>query len=90
MKVGFQVSVPEALPGSGVNTAFPPAGKLERSAVSDVIAFPSGSEAVTRSVMVAFSATMAAAGADTIGARSTAIEVVAVAVRAFPVAKLTR
>src|SRR5688572_7781269 len=48
-----QVRVPEVLPAVGVNVASWPGGRLERSAVSEVIALPSGSEAVTFTVIVA-------------------------------------
>src|SRR2546426_12719661 len=46
-------------------------GSPERSAVSEPIGSPSGSEAVTWRVMAVFSATMAGAATATLGARST-------------------
>ena len=81
MKVGVQVSVPEVLPAPGVNTALCRAGRPERSAVSEVIAWPSGSAAVTLTVSWCCSPTPAVAGAVTTGGRSTVIAVVADRVR---------
>src|SRR5262245_62358571 len=64
--LGVQLSVPEVLLPFAVNVA-PEGSPL---AVSDVIACPSGSEAVTFTVSSAFSGPEAFAGAVTAGARS--------------------
>jgi hypothetical protein len=64
--VGVHVSVPLKFPAAGVNVA--PAGTPE--AVSELIAFPSGSPAITLTVSGWFSATAAVGGAVTNGALS--------------------
>ena len=79
-------------PGPGVNTALFRAGRLERSAVSDVIASPSGSAARMLTVSGLDSTPKAAAGAVTAGARSTLVTVMTVAAvpdRAFAAVKRT-
>src|SRR5437867_12297132 len=69
-EVGVQVSVPLLLSGLGENTALLPAGRLERSAVSEPTESPSGSAAVTFNAIAAFSATTTVAGEATTGGRS--------------------
>src|SRR5206468_1577582 len=76
--VGVHVRVPDVFPGSGVKRALFPAGSRERSAVSEVMGLPSGSVAVTRTVIVAPTPTRAAPVAVTTGARSTLVTVIAV------------
>src|SRR5438093_10758505 len=68
--VGVQVSVPDFWSAAGVNTALLPAGRPARLAVSEPIAWPSGSAAVTFTVIGRFRTTLAAAGAVTTGAWS--------------------
>src|SRR5262245_63485182 len=70
--LGVQLSVPEVLLPFAVNVA-PEGSPL---AVSDVIACPSGSEAVTFTVSSAFSGPEAFAGAVTAGARCRFVTVV--------------
>ena len=70
MNAGVHVSVALVLPAPGVNTALCPAGSPVRSAVSEVIASPSGSEAVMPSESGVFSAAALAAGAVSTGAPS--------------------
>src|SRR5262245_53861894 len=75
--VGVHVSVPDVLRGPGVNTALFPAGSAETSAVSDVIASPSWSAAVTFTVTCWPCGPETEAGAVTTGARSTCAIVIA-------------
>ena len=75
-----------------VNTALLPLGSADRLAVSEPIASPSVSEAVTSSVNTPFSAAVAEAGANTSGGRSelaTEIDVAAVVVSALDAVKVT-
>src|SRR2546426_55979 len=74
---GVQVRTPEALPAPGVNAAFEPAGSPERLAVSEAMAWPSGSDAVTATVTALFSRTVLVAVAVTTGARSVLATVIA-------------
>ena len=74
MKFGVQLNVPDVLAAFAVNVA--PAGS--GAAVSDAIASPSGSAALTVNVISEFSAPEAVAGAVTTGARSTLVTVIAV------------
>ena len=76
MEVGVQVSSPVVLPAPGANVA--PAVMAVPAAVSDVIASPSGSLAVTETMSSEPSFTEAVAGAVTTGARSTLLTVIAV------------
>jgi len=73
LAAGVHVSVPVVLPGPGVK--LDPAGPV---AASDVIASPSGSEAVTFTVITVPSLPLAVAGALTTGARSTLLTVTTV------------
>ena len=85
--VGVQLNVPDVLPAPAVNVA--PAGS--GAAVSEVIACPSGSAAVTVKVRSVFEGVLWFAGAVTTGARSvfvTVIAVVAEPVRAFVAVKV--
>ena len=86
--------MPEVLPAPAVNVAFRFffGSKFERSAVSEVMLWPSGSEALTTIVSRCPEVAIAVAGATTIGARSvlaTVIAVVAEAERAFEAVKVT-
>ena len=76
MNVGVQLSVPLVLPAPAANVA--PAVMAVPEAVSEVMASPSGSFAVTLTVRSEFSFTEAVAGAVTTGARSTLFTVIAV------------
>src|SRR5512138_2243274 len=67
--VGVQLKVPLVLPAPAVNVA--PVGSV--AAVSEVIASPSGSAAVTVKVISVLDAPVAVAGAVTTGARSTLV-----------------
>ena len=81
--------MPLVLPAPAVNV--PPAVMAVPEAVSEVIAWPSGSEAVTVKVISVFSFPEAVAGAVTTGARSpfvTVTFVVAEPVRAFVAVKI--
>ena len=85
--------MPEAFAASGTNDASFPAGSADRSAASEEIASPSGSDALTVTVTVLPSAIGVVAGAVTAGARSTfvtAIEVVALPAKTLPAVKVTR
>ena len=64
------------MPAPAANVA--PAVTAEPEAVSEVMASPSGSLAVTLTVRSEFSFTEAVAGAVTVGARSTLLTVIAV------------
>jgi hypothetical protein len=75
---GVHTSVPDVLPAPAVNTASWPGGRLERSAVSDAIGFPSASAAVTGTVIACPAASPTKAGAVTAGARSTLLTVITV------------
>ena len=80
------MNVPLRLPAPDVNVA-PPGSPL---ALSEVIGWPSGSAAVTVNDSVTFSAALWVAGAETTGARSTEIEVVAgLLASAFPAWNVT-
>jgi hypothetical protein len=83
VKVGVQVSVPLVFPAPAANVA--PAVMAEPVAVSEVIAGPSASDAVTLIVRSEFSFTDAVAGAVTIGGlpAATVIDVEAEPDRAF-------
>src|SRR6266853_4320082 len=86
--VGVQLNVPDVLPAPAVKVA--PVGS--GAAVSDVMASPSGSAAVTVNVMRTLEEPLTVAGAVTTGARSvfvTVIAVVAVPVMAFVAVKVT-
>jgi hypothetical protein len=90
VKVGVHEKVPDVLPAFAVNVLPVVAG--EEDAVSDVIAWPSGSDAVTVKVISVFSFPEADAGATTTGARSTAPTVTVVAAepdRAFDAVTVT-
>ena len=63
------MSVPAVFEALGKNVALLPAGRLDRSAVSPVIASPSGSVAVTFTLIVVASWPKIASGATTTGAR---------------------
>src|SRR6185369_874887 len=76
VKVGVQDNVPLVLPAPAANVA--PAVTAVPVAVSEVIAWASGSFAVTLTVRSEFSFTEAVAGAVTVGARSTLLTVIAV------------
>jgi hypothetical protein len=76
VKLGVQLSVPAVFEAFAANVA--PAVMAVPVAVSEVIASPSGSEAVTLTVSSAPSAPVAVAGAVTTGARSTLVTVIAV------------
>src|SRR6185436_16317964 len=76
VNVGVQESVPVVLPAPAANVA--PAVMAVPVAVSEVIAWASGSFAVTLTVRSEFSFTEAVAGAVTVGARSTLFTVIAV------------
>src|SRR6185503_18510626 len=67
---GSQLSVPAVLLALMVNDPLLPAVSAERSAVSEMIAAPSGSTAVTGMLMMLFSATATIGGALTTGGRS--------------------
>ena len=85
---GVQVSVPVVFPDPGVNVA--PAGCPE--AASEAIASPSGSEAVTFTVIWLSAFPFAVAGAVTSGARSTLVTVITVLaepVKAFEAVNVT-
>ena len=75
---GVQVRVPEVFPAPVVNTALFPAGNPVRFAVRELIASPSGSDAVTDTVTCVPTDALAVAGALTAGARSTLVTVIAV------------
>ena len=62
--------MPDVFPEPGVKTALLPAGRPERSAVSDAIGSPSASAACTAIESAPASSTDAVAGAVTAGARS--------------------
>jgi hypothetical protein len=86
--VGVQLNVPEVFAAFAVNVA--PAGS--GAPVSDAIASPSGSEAVTVKVRSEFEAPEAVAGAVTTGARSVFVIVIAVVAEplsAFEAVKVT-
>jgi hypothetical protein len=68
VKLGVHEKVPLVLPAPVVNVLPVVAG--EEAAVKDVIAWPSGSDAVTVKVISVFSFPEAVAGATTTGARS--------------------
>ena len=74
MNPGVQVSVPEVFPGPALKVA--PGGRPD--AVSEAIASPSGSAAVTFTVIRLFSSPEAPAGAVTTGAWSAGFTVTAV------------
>ena len=76
VNVGVQLKVPLVLPAPAANVA--PAVTAEPEAVSEVMASPSASAAVTVTVRSEFSLTEAVAGAVTTGARSTLFTVIAV------------
>jgi hypothetical protein len=76
VNVGVQESVPVVLPAPAANVA--PAVMAVPVAVSEVIAWASGSFAVTLTVRSEPSFTEAVAGAVTVGARSTLFTVIAV------------
>jgi len=76
VNVGVQESVPLVLPAPAVNVA-PPVMAVP-AAVSEVIAWASGSFAETVKLKSEFSLTEAVAGAVTVGARSTLFTVIAV------------
>jgi hypothetical protein len=73
---GVQLNVPLVLPAPAANVA--PAVMAVPEAVSEAMASPSGSAAVTLTVRSEFSFTEAVAGAETTGARSTLFTVIAV------------
>jgi hypothetical protein len=73
---GVQLNVPLVLPAPAANVA--PAVTAVPEAVSEVMASPSMSAAVTLIVRSEFSLTEAVAGAVTTGARSTLLTVIAV------------
>src|ERR1700741_4395021 len=83
VKVGVQASVPLVFPAPAANVA--PAVTAEPAAVSEVIAGPSASDAVTLIVRSEFSFTDAVAGAVTTGGlpAATVIDVEAEPERAF-------
>src|SRR5262249_3492565 len=86
VKPGVQLNVPLVLLElSGVNVA--PGGKL--LALSELIASPSGSAAVTGNDSAAFSATVRGAGAVTAGGRSSEVEVDALPVSALAAVNIT-
>ncbi len=90
MKLGVQLKVPDVFEAFAANVA--PAVMAVPDAVSEVIASPSGSLAVTLTVNSEPSATVAVAGAVTTGARSTLVTVIAVVaepVRAFVAVNVT-
>jgi hypothetical protein len=76
VNVGVQDKVPLVLPAPAVNVA--PAVMAVPAAVSEVIAWASGSFAETVKLKSEFSFTEAVAGAVTVGARSTLLTVIAV------------
>jgi hypothetical protein len=76
VKLGVHVSVPEVFPPPGVNVA--PAVMADPEAVRELMASPSGSDAVTLTVSSDPSAPLAVAGAETVGARSVLAMVTAV------------
>ena len=76
MKPGVQLRVPDVFEAFFVKTA--PAVMAVPVAVRLVMASPSGSEAVTRTVSSEPSATVAVAGAVTTGARSKLVTVIVV------------
>ena len=76
VEAGVQLNVPDVLPAPAVNVA--PAVMAVPEAVSDVMASPSASFAVTLTVRSEPSLTEAVAGAVTVGARSTLFTVIAV------------
>jgi hypothetical protein len=71
VNVGVHENVPEVFVAFAVNVLPVVAG--EEAAVKDVIALPSGSDAVTVNVRVLPSFTVCVAGAETVGARSPAV-----------------
>ena len=92
LAIGVQLKVPVVFPEPGVNTAWFPAGSPVRSALRDVMASPSGSEAVTFTVMALPAVPLTEAGAVTTGARSTLFTVIRVLVdpeSAFEAVKVT-
>src|SRR5206468_13025514 len=78
LKPGVQLKVPVVLSTPGVNTAWFPVGRPVRSALRAVMASPSGSEAVTFTVITPFSSPLISTGAITTGARSTFVTVIRV------------
>jgi hypothetical protein len=76
VKLGVQLKVPEVFPPPGVNVA--PAVMADPEAVRELIASPSGSDAVTFTVSSDPSAPDAVAGAETVGARSVLAMLIAV------------
>jgi hypothetical protein len=77
VKLGVHENVPDVLPAPAVNVLPVVAG--EEFAVNEVIAWPSGSDAVTVKVRRTPSFTVCVAGAVTTGARSTLFTVITVA-----------
>jgi hypothetical protein len=76
VKLGVQLNVPDVFPAPAVNVLPVVAG--EEAAVNVVIAWPSGSVAVTEKLRRAPSFTVCVAGAVTTGARSTLFTVIVV------------
>jgi len=74
VNVGVQFKVPLVLPAPAVNVA--PAVTAVPAAVSEVMASPSTSAALTLTARGEFSFTEAVAGAVTVGARSTLFTVI--------------
>jgi len=91
-KVGVHVNVPDVCASFEAKAPSLPAGKLARSAVSEAIASPSGSDADTVNVISVCSAPLAVPGAVTTSARSTFVTVIDVdadPASAFAAVKLT-